>query len=156
MVPLFNVLTMRGSVAQLDCKTVSIFAYSSAREQSDVWGKRTSRFATLNRFWEKKNPDCFAVYSRVVSESDSQFGGTRFESCFDHFLDLLSGRSEFKSSATSVNNQLVASCQMGFCYVLFELFISKYLSGVPVKLVGYTKRTFRYKQIIIYQISLSE
>ena len=25
MVPLFNVLTMRGSVAQLDCKTVSIF-----------------------------------------------------------------------------------------------------------------------------------
>ena len=104
----------------------------------------------------KKKPDCFAVYSRVVSESDSQFGGTRFESCFDHFLDLLSGRSEFKSSATPVNNQLVASCQMGFCYVLFELFISKYLSGVPVKLVGYTKRTFRYKQIIIYQISLSE
>ena len=25
-------------MAQLDCKTVSIFAYSSAREQFDVWG----------------------------------------------------------------------------------------------------------------------
>ena len=48
------VLTKGGSVAQLDCKTVSIFAYSSAREQSDVWGKRASRFATLNQFWEKK------------------------------------------------------------------------------------------------------
>ena len=32
MVPLFNVLTIRGSVAELDCKTVSIFAYLSARE----------------------------------------------------------------------------------------------------------------------------
>ena len=57
MVPLFNVLTMRGSVAELDSKTVPIFAYSRAREQSDVWGERTSRFATLNQFWEKKkNP----------------------------------------------------------------------------------------------------
>ena len=40
MVPLFNVLTMRGSVARLDCKTVSIFAYSSVRERSKkVWGE---------------------------------------------------------------------------------------------------------------------
>ena len=44
------------------------------------------------------------------------------------------GRPEFKFSATLVYSQLVAFCQLGFlsCYVLFELFVSKYLSGVPV------------------------
>ena len=43
---------------------------------------------------------------------------------------------EFKSSATLVNIQLVASCQLGFlillCYVVFELLVSKYLRGVSV------------------------
>ena len=114
MVPLFNVLTMRGSVAQLDCKTVSIFCvFKCARTVRRV---AQAQFALryAKPILRKKKPDCFAVYSRVVSESDSQSGGTRFESCFDHLLDLLSGRSEFKSSATPVNNQLVASCQMGF------------------------------------------
>ena len=71
----------------------------------------------------RKKPDCFAVYSRVVSESDSQSGSTRFESCFDHLLDLLSGRSECKSSATPVNNQLVASCQMAFLILLCSIWI---------------------------------
>ena len=47
------------------------------------------------------------------------------------------GLPEFKSSATLVNIQLVASCQLGFlillCYVAFELlFVSKYLWGVPI------------------------
>ena len=44
------------------------------------------------------------------------------------------GRPEFKFSATLVNSQLDAFCQLGFesCYVVFELFVSKYLSGVPV------------------------
>ena len=46
------------------------------------------------------------------------------------------GLPEFKSSATLVNIQLVASCQLGFlillCYVVFELFVSKYLRGVSV------------------------
>ena len=49
------------------------------------------------------------------------------------------GSSEFKSSATLVNIQLVASCQLGFlillCYVVFELFVSKYLRGVSVNLL---------------------
>ena len=44
---------------------------------------------------------------RVVSASDSQSGGSGFESCSGHLLDL-------------------------FCYVVFELFVSKYLSEVPV------------------------
>ena len=43
---------------------------------------------------------------------------------------------EFKSSATLVKSQLVASCQLGFfnpvMLYFFELFDSKYLSGVPV------------------------
>ena len=43
---------------------------------------------------------------------------------------------EFKSSATLVKSQLVASCQLGFfnpvMLYYFELFDSKYLSGVPV------------------------
>jgi len=46
------------------------------------------------------------------------------------------GRPEFKSSARLVNSQLLASCQLGFLirlYVMFKLFVSKYLSGVTVK-----------------------
>ena len=43
---------------------------------------------------------------------------------------------KFKSSATLVKSQLVASCQLGFfnpvMLYYFELFDSKYLSGVPV------------------------
>ena len=45
------------------------------------------------------------------------------------------GRPEFKSSAPLVNSQLVVFCQLGFlslCYVVFELFVSKYLTRVPV------------------------
>ena len=46
------------------------------------------------------------------------------------------GLPEFKSSATLVNRQPVASRQLGFliqsCYVMFKSFVSKYLSGVPV------------------------
>ena len=41
---------------------------------------------------------------------------------------------ELKSSATLVNTgQLVASCQLGFLilFVLLELFVFKYFSGVP-------------------------
>ena len=42
---------------------------------------------------------------------------------------------KFKSSAALVNSQLVASCQLVFLIffsVGFELFVSKYLSGVSV------------------------
>ena len=44
------------------------------------------------------------------------------------------GRPEIKSSATPVNSQIVAPCQLGVlsCYVVFELLLSKYLNGVPV------------------------
>ena len=45
------------------------------------------------------------------------------------------GHPEFKSSATLVNSQLVASCQFGFLIlliVMFKLFVSKYLREVPV------------------------
>ena len=51
-----------------------------------------------------------------------------------HLLDLCLDCPKFKSSATLVNSQLVASCQLGFLTLsfLFELFVSKYLSGAPV------------------------
>ena len=51
-----------------------------------------------------------------------------------HLLDLCLDCPKFKSSATLVNSQLVASCQLGFLTLsfVFELFVSKYLSGAPV------------------------
>ena len=51
-----------------------------------------------------------------------------------HLLDLCLDCPKFKSSATFVNSQLVASCQLGFLTLsfVFELFVSKYLSGAPV------------------------
>ena len=52
-----------------------------------------------------------------------------------HLLDLVLGLPKFKSSATLVNSQPVASCQLGFLillYIMFKLFVSKYLSGVLV------------------------
>ena len=44
------------------------------------------------------------------------------------------GLPEFKSSATLLNSQLVASYQLGFlnCYVASDLFVSKHLSSAPV------------------------
>ena len=72
---------------------------------------------------------------RVVRALDSQSGGPGFGSRSCHLLDLF-GYLEFKLSATLVNSQRVASsCKLSFflsCYVIFELFVSKYLSGVPV------------------------
>ena len=44
---------------------------------------------------------------RVVSVSDSQSGGTGFESRSDRYLDLFLGSPAFKSSAKLVNSQLV-------------------------------------------------
>ena len=51
-----------------------------------------------------------------------------------HLLDLCLDCPKFNSSATLVNSQLVASCQLGFLTLsfVFELFVSKYLSGAPV------------------------
>jgi len=51
-----------------------------------------------------------------------------------HLLDLFLDCPKFKSSATLVIGQLVASCQLGFLTLsfVFELFVSKYLSGVLV------------------------
>ena len=51
-----------------------------------------------------------------------------------YLLDLCLDCPKFKSSATLVNSQLVASCQLGFLMLsfVFELFVSKYLSGAPV------------------------
>ena len=70
----------------------------------------------------------------MVSASDSQSRGFGFESRSGHLLDLFC-RPEFKSSASLVNSQLVASCQLGFlillCFYLDYLFQS-YLSGMPV------------------------
>ena len=57
------------------------------------------------------------------------------ESRSDHFLDLFTVvPSSKKSSAVLANNQLIASCQLGFLtrYVKFKLCVSDHLSLVPV------------------------
>ena len=55
---------------------------------------------------------------RVVSASDAQSGGPGFESRSGHLLEVVLGHPKFKSSATLVNNQLVASCQLRFLVLL--------------------------------------
>ena len=50
---------------------------------------------------------------RAVSASDSQSGGTGFESRSGHLLDLCSVVPSSNFSATLVNSQLVAFCQFG-------------------------------------------
>ena len=57
----------------------------------------------------------------MVSVSDSQSGGPGFESRSGPLAGFVLGHPEFKYSATLVNSELVASCQLGFlvllCYV---------------------------------------
>ena len=55
---------------------------------------------------------------RVVSALDSKSLGPRFESASGHLLDSVLGLPEFKSSATLVNSQPVASRQLGFLILL--------------------------------------
>ena len=59
---------------------------------------------------------------------------SRVRVLFRPLAGFVLGRPEIKSSATPVNSQIVASCQLGFlsCSVVFELLLSKYLNGVPV------------------------
>ena len=59
---------------------------------------------------------------------------SRVRVLFQPLAGFVLGRPEIKSSATPVNSQIVASCQLGFlsCSVVFELLLSKYLNGVPV------------------------
>ena len=59
---------------------------------------------------------------------------SRVRVLFRPLAGFVLGRPEIKSSATPLYSQLVTSCQLGFlsCYVVFELFLSKYLNGVPV------------------------
>ena len=64
---------------------------------------------------------------QVVGTSDLQSGGPGFESRSGHLLDLYSVCPEFKSSATNVNSQLDASCQLGFLMLLG----SNLRSGAP-------------------------
>ena len=79
---------------------------------------------------------------RVVSASDTKSGSPRFESRSDHFVVFVLSRPEFKPSTMPAGkNQLIAFCQLFFflpCYVLFRLFVSNYLGGVPG--VNYNRR----------------
>ena len=60
----------------------------------------------------------------MVTVSDSQSGGLGFESRAGHLLDFVLGRPEFKSLATLVNSQLVASsCQLGFLILLCSIWV---------------------------------
>ena len=70
-----------------------------------------------------------AAQPSVVSASDSQSGFPGFESRSGHLVDLLSVVTEFKSSATLVNSQLIGSCQLELiksCVMLYlnYLFLS--------------------------------
>ena len=68
---------------------------------------------------------------------DSQSGGPGFESRSGYLLYyFVLGHPEFKSPAMLINSQLLASCQLRFLIhavmLYLNLFVSKYLSGVPV------------------------
>ena len=54
----------------------------------------------------------------MVSTLDWQSGGPGFGSCSGHFAEFVLGRPEFRSLATLVNSQLVASSQLGFLIML--------------------------------------
>ena len=64
---------------------------------------------------------------QVLGKSDLQSGGPGFESRSGYLLDLYSVCPELKSSATNVNSQLDASCQLGFLILL----CSNQRSGAP-------------------------
>ena len=59
----------------------------------------------------------FTSFGRVVSESDSQSGRSGFE-CRSGDFEFVLCRPEFKSSATLVNSQLVAFCQLALLILL--------------------------------------
>ena len=59
----------------------------------------------------------FTSFGRVVSASDSQSGRSEFESRSGDFGFVL-GRPELKSSATLVNSQPVAFCQLALLILL--------------------------------------
>ena len=64
----------------------------------------------------------FTSLGRVVSASNSQSGRSGFESRSGDFGFVL-GRSEVKSSATLVNSQLVAFCQLALLILLCCIWI---------------------------------
>ena len=67
---------------------------------------------------------------QVVSESDSQSSSSRFESPLWPLARFFLGGPELKSLAN-----WLPPARLGFLillYVVFELFVSKYLSRVPV------------------------
>ena len=59
----------------------------------------------------------------MVSALGLQSSGPGFEPRSDHQLDLFLSDPEFNSSATLVNSQLVASCQLGFLTLLCSVWI---------------------------------
>ena len=65
----------------------------------------------------------FTSFGRLVSASNSQSGRSEFESRSGDFGFVL-GRPELKSSATLVNSQLVAFCQLSLLILLLYLFLS--------------------------------
>ena len=78
-------------------------------------------------FWSLNLVFDDALVAVVVADSvsDLQSSGPGFESRSDHFLDLLLGSPEFKSSVTLVNSQLVCLRPVGILNnVMFSL---KYL-----------------------------
>ena len=70
----------------------------------------------------------------MLKTSDSQSDGPRVRVPFWALAGFVLGRPQFKSTAMLVSNHLVASYQLGLlnCYVAFDLFVSKHLSGAPV------------------------
>ena len=70
----------------------------------------------------------------MVSSLDSQSGGPGFESRSGHLLDLfLVVPSSYPRSRLQIANWLPpASWGLQSCYVMLKLFVSKYLSVVPV------------------------
>ena len=86
----------------------------------------------LDQFEGERSPAARKQRGRVVSVSNSQSRGLGFESRSDHYLDLIFGRPEFKSTVTLVNSQMVCLWPVGILnnVAQFELFLSVVCSAL--------------------------
>ena len=117
--------------------------YKQRRKQLSLWpllvksGIKNTAKPALRENKLLRIVRCRRQRGRVVSASDSQSSGPRFESRSDYYLGLFLGSPGFKSSATLANSQLVCLRPLGIlnmqCYVQFEIFVS--VCSAPLALV---------------------
>ena len=77
-------------------------------------------WTSLLSYFEKT---ALSVSGLVVSTLNSQSSSRGFEFRSSHFLDIVLGCPEFKSSAILVNSQLVATYQLEFLILLCFIWV---------------------------------